>query len=79
MGELNNLEELYLEYSSIDKSFLHKIGLMTSLNILAMNGCGLMGTLPPQGRFYFSTTILFRIIRIATLRKRVITIVEPNN
>ena len=50
LGKLNNLEQLYLEGSSIDKSFLHKIGVVTSLNVLTMSSCELKGTLPTQGR-----------------------------
>ncbi|KAK7855690.1 receptor-like protein 56, partial [Quercus suber] len=49
LGKLNNLEQLYLEGSSIDKSFLHKIGVVTSLNVLTMSSCELKGTLPTQG------------------------------
>ncbi|XP_041007977.1 receptor-like protein 13 isoform X9 [Juglans microcarpa x Juglans regia] len=49
LGKLKNLQELYLDYSSIDKSFLHKVGVMTSLNVLLMKACGLNGSLPNQG------------------------------
>ena len=73
LGKLNNLEQLYLEGSSIDKSFLHKIGVVTSLNVLTMSSCELKGTLPTQGRgfsfFFFSTMISLRIIRIVSLKK----------
>ncbi|KAG6718910.1 hypothetical protein I3842_04G176500 [Carya illinoinensis] len=49
LGKLKNLQELYLDFSSIDKSFLHKVGVMTSLNVLSMTRCGLNGSLPNQG------------------------------
>ena len=71
LSKLSNLEQLKLDGSSIDKSLLHKIGVMTSLNELAVRNCGLNGTLPDQGRvfnFFFFTVILLQII----------TIVEPN-
>ncbi|KAM3686280.1 hypothetical protein ACJW31_11G186500 [Castanea mollissima] len=48
LSKPNNLEQLKLDRSSIDKS-LHKIGVMTSLNVLAMRYCGLSGTLPDRG------------------------------
>ena len=45
---LNNLEELYLDGSSIDESFLSKVGVMTSLKVLTMTSCGLNGCLSAQ-------------------------------
>ena len=53
LSKLSNLEQLNLDASSIDKSLLHKIGVMTSLNVLTMSNCGLNGTLPDQGWFFF--------------------------
>ncbi|KAG2667160.1 hypothetical protein I3760_15G098300 [Carya illinoinensis] len=38
--------ELYLDGSYIDKSFLREIGVMTSLNVLTLQGCRLNGSLP---------------------------------
>ncbi|XP_030961720.1 receptor-like protein 56 isoform X2 [Quercus lobata] len=49
LSKLKNLEQLKLDGSSIDKSPLHKIGVMTSLNVLAVSNCGLNGTLPDRG------------------------------
>ncbi|KAG6627265.1 hypothetical protein CIPAW_15G114500, partial [Carya illinoinensis] len=46
LRRLKNLQELYLDDTNIDKSFLHKVGVMTSLNVLSMQGCGLNGSLP---------------------------------
>ncbi|KAG6675409.1 hypothetical protein I3842_15G099500 [Carya illinoinensis] len=46
LKRLKNLQELYLDHSNIDKSFLHKVGVMTSLNVLTIYGCGLNGSLP---------------------------------
>ena len=69
LSKLSNLEQLKLDGSSIDKSLLRKIGVMTSLNVLAVSSCGLNGTLPDRGRVFFFIMILLRII----------TIVEPNN
>ncbi|KAG2667138.1 hypothetical protein I3760_15G097600 [Carya illinoinensis] len=43
---LKNLQELYLAGSNIDRSFLHNVGVMTSLNVLAIQFCGLNGSLP---------------------------------
>ena len=50
LGALNNLEQLYLDDSSIDNSFLHKVGVMNSLEVLSVQGCLLNGSLPAQGR-----------------------------
>ena len=70
LSKLNNLEQLKLDHSSIDKSLLRKIGVMTSFNVLAVSYCGLNGTLIDRGRFFF----FFIMILL-----RIITIVEPNN
>ncbi|XP_075646252.1 cuscuta receptor 1-like isoform X2 [Castanea sativa] len=48
-GALNNLEQLYLDDSSIDNSFLHKVGVMNSLEVLSVQNCHLNGSLPAQG------------------------------
>ena len=53
LSKLSNLEQLKLDGSLIDKSLLRKIGVMTSLNGLAVSYCGLNGTLPDRGRFFF--------------------------
>ena len=50
LGALNNLEQLYLDGSSIDNSFLHKVGVMNSLEVLSVQNCSLNGSLPAQGR-----------------------------
>ena len=55
---LNKLEQLYLDYSSINTSFLLKAGVikagvMTSLKVLSISGCGLNGSLPAQGSVSF--------------------------
>ncbi|KAL7225542.1 hypothetical protein ACSBR1_020833 [Camellia fascicularis] len=47
--ELKHLQELYLDYSSIDKIFLHNVGVMSSLKALTLRGNGLNGSLPNQG------------------------------
>ena len=64
LSKLSNLEQLKLDHSSIDKSLLHKIGVMTSLNVLAVGYCGLNGTLPDRGRFFFLLFLFFFIIFI---------------
>ncbi|KAG2667115.1 hypothetical protein I3760_15G096600 [Carya illinoinensis] len=46
LRRLKNLQELYLDGTNIDKSFLRKVGVMTSLNVLSMQDCGLNGSLP---------------------------------
>ena len=53
LSKLSNLEQLKLDGSSIDKSLLCKIGVMTSLNVLAVSYWGLNGTLPDRGRVFF--------------------------
>ncbi|KAG7944285.1 hypothetical protein I3843_15G092100 [Carya illinoinensis] len=45
-GRLKNLQELYLDNTYIDKSFLGKVGVMNSLNVLTMRNCELNGSLP---------------------------------
>ncbi|GMY22325.1 receptor-like protein 56 isoform X2 [Fagus crenata] len=54
LGTLNKLEQLYLDGLSIDKSFLHEVGVTTSLNVLKMRNCGLNGSLPAQGNVALS-------------------------
>ena len=49
LGALNNLEQLYLDDSSIDNSFLHKVGVMNSLKVLSVQRCDLNGSIPTQG------------------------------
>ena len=49
LGALNNLEQLYLDDSSIDNSFLHKVGVINSLKVLSVLNCNLNGSLPAQG------------------------------
>ncbi|XP_050284101.1 receptor-like protein 15 isoform X2 [Quercus robur] len=49
LGALNNLEQLYLDDSSIDNCFLHKVGVMNSLEVLSVQFCRLNGSLPAQG------------------------------
>ncbi|THG23888.1 hypothetical protein TEA_004075 [Camellia sinensis var. sinensis] len=46
---LKHLQELYLDYSSIDKIFLHNVGVMSSLRVLTLRNNGLNGSLPNQG------------------------------
>ena len=53
LSKLSNLEQLKLDDSLFDKSLLHKIGVMTSLKVLAMSSCELNGTLPDRGRVFF--------------------------
>ncbi|KAF5468847.1 hypothetical protein F2P56_012960, partial [Juglans regia] len=45
LGRLKNLQELYLDGSYIDKSFLSKVGVLTSLNVLTISNCGFNGSL----------------------------------
>ena len=59
LSKLSNLEQLKLDDSLFDKSLLHKIGIMTSLNVLTMSNCGLNGTLPDQGRLFFIILLFF--------------------
>ncbi|XP_059635206.1 cuscuta receptor 1-like [Cornus florida] len=46
---LANLEELYLDGSSIDVSFFHNVGVITSLRVLSMGHVEFKGRLPNQG------------------------------
>ncbi|XP_028110614.1 putative receptor-like protein 16 [Camellia sinensis] len=46
---LKHLQELYLDYSFIDKIFLHNVGVMSSLRVLTLWNINLNGTLPNQG------------------------------
>ncbi|MFQ6670824.1 hypothetical protein Gotur_035579 [Gossypium turneri] len=47
--ELQNLESMYIEDTSLENNFLHKIGAMPSIKQLSLTGCGLNGTLHTQG------------------------------
>ncbi|XP_057459594.1 cuscuta receptor 1-like [Actinidia eriantha] len=49
LGNLSNLEELFLDWTSLDKNFLPSVGMLTSLKTLSLVGCSLKGTLPNQG------------------------------
>ncbi|CAL5391089.1 unnamed protein product [Camellia sinensis] len=46
---LKHLQELYLDHSSINKIFLHNVGVMSSLRVLTLRNIGLNGSLPNQG------------------------------
>ncbi|XVF65708.1 hypothetical protein PTKIN_Ptkin09bG0271100 [Pterospermum kingtungense] len=46
---LKNVEELVLDLSPLDISFLQNIGSLTSLKTLSLSNCGLTGSLPAQG------------------------------
>ncbi|KAL7250112.1 hypothetical protein ACSBR1_012168 [Camellia fascicularis] len=46
---LKHLQELYLDHSSINKIFLHNVGVMSSLRVLTLWNIGLNGSLPNQG------------------------------
>ncbi|GMP61629.1 hypothetical protein CsSME_00024017 [Camellia sinensis var. sinensis] len=52
---LKHLQELYLDYSSIDKIFLHNVGVMSSLRVLTLRNISLNGSLPNQGWCELST------------------------
>ncbi|MBA0622122.1 hypothetical protein Godav_007690 [Gossypium davidsonii] len=47
--ELQNLEFMHIEDTSLENNFLHKIGAMPSIKQLSLTGCGLNGTLHTQG------------------------------
>ncbi|TYJ21228.1 hypothetical protein E1A91_A08G050800v1 [Gossypium mustelinum] len=48
-NEVNKIEELVLDSSSLNNNILQSIGVLASLKILSLNGCGLSGTLPTKG------------------------------
>ncbi|KAK8682390.1 hypothetical protein V6N13_054778 [Hibiscus sabdariffa] len=51
--ELNvssNVEEIFLDSSRLDTNILHSIGVITSLKRLSLSRCGLVGSLPHQGK-----------------------------
>ncbi|GMP61631.1 hypothetical protein CsSME_00024019 [Camellia sinensis var. sinensis] len=50
---LKHLQELYLDYSSIDKIFLHNVGVMSSLRVLTLRNISLNGSLPNQAKHHF--------------------------
>ncbi|KAF5938359.1 hypothetical protein HYC85_022618 [Camellia sinensis] len=52
---LKHLQELYLDYSFIDKIFLHNVGVMSSLRVLTLWNINLNGTLRNQGWCELST------------------------
>eukprot|EP00257_Ricinus_communis_P027848 XP_025015262.1 receptor-like protein 14 [Ricinus communis] len=46
LPNFENLEELYLDKIELENSFLQTVGVMTSLKVLSLSGCGLTGALP---------------------------------
>ncbi|XP_028058155.1 receptor-like protein 56 [Camellia sinensis] len=50
LDELKHLQELYLDYSSIDKIFLHNVGELSSLRVLTLRNISLNGSLPNQDK-----------------------------
>ncbi|KAL7168125.1 hypothetical protein ACSBR2_038548 [Camellia fascicularis] len=46
---LKHIQHLYLDYSSINKSFLYNVGVMSSLRVLTLRGIRFNGSLPDQG------------------------------
>ncbi|XVE80988.1 hypothetical protein DITRI_Ditri15bG0026200 [Diplodiscus trichospermus] len=55
MDVLSNVEDLILDYTSLDISFLQNIGTLTSLKTLSLYDCDLTGTLPVQGLCYLKS------------------------
>ncbi|XP_052887854.1 receptor-like protein 13 isoform X2 [Gossypium arboreum] len=45
----SKIEELVLDRSSLNNNIFQSIGVLASLKILSLSGCGLSGTLPTQG------------------------------
>ncbi|XVE80984.1 hypothetical protein DITRI_Ditri15bG0025800 [Diplodiscus trichospermus] len=52
---LSNVEDLILENTPLDISFLRSIGSLTSLKTLSLFNCNLTGTLPAQGWYYLKS------------------------
>ncbi|XVF34544.1 hypothetical protein REPUB_Repub18cG0068100 [Reevesia pubescens] len=46
---LNNVENIFLDYSTLNSNILQSIEVLTSLKTLSLLDCGLNGTLPAQG------------------------------
>ncbi|XP_022773612.1 leucine-rich repeat receptor-like protein FASCIATED EAR2 [Durio zibethinus] len=46
----SNVEEIFLDGSYLNNNILQSIGVFTSLKTLSLSGCGLMGSLPNQGK-----------------------------
>ncbi|KAG4156887.1 hypothetical protein ERO13_D02G026400v2 [Gossypium hirsutum] len=44
-----NVEEIYLDYSTLNTNILQSIGVLVSLKTLSLYACGLIGPLPNQG------------------------------
>ncbi|XVE80989.1 hypothetical protein DITRI_Ditri15bG0026300 [Diplodiscus trichospermus] len=55
MHVLSNVEDLILDHTPLDISFLQSIGSLTSLKTLSLSNCGLTGTLPAQGLCYLKS------------------------
>ncbi|KAM3327876.1 hypothetical protein P3S68_033338 [Capsicum galapagoense] len=49
LGTLRNLTYLLLDGNALDKDFLQRSGVMSSLKVLSVSNCNLNGTLPVQG------------------------------
>ena len=46
-----NVEEIFLGHSYLNNNILQSIGVLTSLKTLSLSNCGLIGSLPDQGKF----------------------------
>lgn len=57
---LKNLEYLYLDYSSIDSSFLYNVGVMSSLRVLSLRSAVHNASLPDRGICTFNRFPLVR-------------------
>ncbi|QHO07763.1 hypothetical protein HN51_066454 [Arachis hypogaea] len=49
--DLSNLERLFLNDSTLVNEFFKSIGVLTSIRVLSITGCGIKGTLPDAGFF----------------------------
>ena len=47
----SNVEEIFLDHSYLNNNILQSIGVLTSLKTLSLSNCGLIGSLPDQGKF----------------------------
>ena len=47
----SNVEEIFLDHSYLNNDILQSIGVLTSLKTLSLSNCGLIGSLPDQGKF----------------------------
>ncbi|KAG8485238.1 hypothetical protein CXB51_021270 [Gossypium anomalum] len=68
---VSKIEELLLDWSSLNNNILQSIGVLASLKILSLSGCGLSGILPTQ-EYLNNLMVRFRKFEVLDLSENVL-------